>query len=67
MMVLETCSSCVARLYRPQDHHHSLKGYSMESVVTVIMVGVIGIVIGMILPVVVRIVWMWCIGSSDYD
>ncbi len=39
----------------------------MEGIVTIIMVGVIGIVIGMILPVVVRIVWMWRIGSSDYD
>ncbi len=49
------------------NHHHSLKECDMEVIATVILAGVIGIVIGMILLVVVRIVWMWWIGSSDYD
>ncbi len=39
----------------------------MEGIVAVILAGVIGIVVGMILLFVVRVVWMWWLGSSDYD
>ncbi len=49
------------------NHHHSLKGCDMEGIVAVILAGVVGIVMGMVLLVVVRIVWMWWLSSSDYD